>query len=88
MPGSNKIGPMGAGARTGRGPHPCENADNAATGWGRGVGMGCRHGFGHGAQNFSARFDMTADNCLEALQLCGDMLQTRLAQTDKQLETL
>ena len=90
MPGRNGTGPMGAGAMTGRGLGLCSGAGNLARGarLGLGLGMACRRGFGRGFRMFSADEEMTANHCKELLQLQNNTLKNRLADIDRQLESL
>jgi len=86
MPGRNGTGPMGAGAMTGRGLGLCSGAGNLARGarLGLGLGMACRRGF----RMFSADEEMTANHRKELLQLQKNTLKNRLADIDRQLESL
>ncbi len=86
MPGRNGTGPMGAGAMTGRGLGFCSGAGNLVRGAGLdlGLGMACRRGF----RRFSADEEMTENHRKEFLQSQKDMLKTRLAGIDRQLESL
>ncbi len=90
MPGRNGTGPMGAGAMTGRGLGLCSGAGNLARGarLGLGLGMACRRGFGRGFRMFSADEEMTANHRKELLQLQKNTLKNRLADLDRQLESL
>ena len=91
MPGRNGTGPMGAGAMTGRGLGLCSGAGNLARGarLGLGLGMACRRGFGRGFRRFSANNEeMTANHRKELLQLQKNTLKNRLADIDRQLESL
>ncbi|MFT8888591.1 MAG: DUF5320 domain-containing protein [Ethanoligenens sp.] len=90
MPGRNGTGPMGAGAMTGRGLGLCSGAGNLARGarLGLGLGMACRRGFGCGFRMFSADEEMTANHRKELLQLQKNTLKNRLADIDRQLESL
>jgi len=90
MPGRNRTGPMGADAMTGRGLGLCSGAGNLARGarLGLGLGMACRRGFGRGFRMFSADEEMTANHRKELLQLQKNTLKNRLADIDRQLESL
>jgi hypothetical protein len=88
MPGRNGTGPMGTGVMTGRGRGFCSGAGNLAKGAGPGLGMACGRGFGRGFRRFPADEVMTENHCKEFLQLQKDMLETRLADIDRQLESL
>ena len=92
MPGRNGTGPMGAGTMTGRGLGPCAGTGKlikgAGLGLGLGLGMACRRGFGRGFRMFSADEEMTANHCKELLQLQKNTLKNRLADIDRQLESL
>ena len=81
---------MGAGAMTGRGFGSCVNAGNPLKndGFGLGLGMACRHGFGHAYRRFSAVGEMTTDKHREILQSQKNALENRLADIDRQLEIL
>jgi hypothetical protein len=50
--------------------------------------MACRRGFGRGFRMFSADEEMTANHCKELLQLQKNTLKNRLADIDRQLESL
>lgn len=92
MPGRNGTGPMGAGAMTGRGLGPCAGtgslAKGAGLGLGLGLGMACRRGFGRGFRRLFVDNEMSAEDCKGLLQLQKDALKNRLADIDRQLESL
>jgi hypothetical protein len=50
--------------------------------------MACRRGFGCGFRMFSADEEMTANHRKELLQLQKNTLKNRLADIDRQLESL
>ena len=92
MPGRNGTGPMGAVAMTGRGLRPCAGtgkpAKGAGLGLGLGLGMACRRGFGRGFRRFSVDNELSAEDRKGLLQLQKNALKNRLADIDRQLESL
>ena len=92
MPRGDGTGPLGAGARTGRGFGNCDGEQTPAQrpGFGRGVGRGlaCRRGFGRGFGR-GAAFDQTSSKTQkELLKERKTVLQDQLDSIDKQLENL
>ena len=75
MPRMDGTGPVGCGARNGRGNGGCRHGEAAAT-----RGFGLRHGMG-GCPN-------APQNSRETLNAQKATLQARLAEVDRQLETL
>lgn len=88
MPGRNGTGPMGAGAKTGRGLGPCAGRGISKKGTGLRCGMACRRGFGRGFRRFSAIENSAVDYRRDILQAQKNALTNRLAAIDKQLESL
>lgn len=90
MPGRNGTGPMGAGAITGRGLEPCAGTKNLSKGAGLGLGRGmaCRRGFDRGFRWLSAGNESPAKNRKGLLQMQKNALKNRLADIDRQLESL
>ncbi|QNK39949.1 DUF5320 domain-containing protein [Caproicibacter fermentans] len=90
MPGRNGTGPMGAGAMTGRSLGPCAGTGSLAKGAGLGLGLGmaCRRGFGRGFRQFPAGNELSAEDRKGLLQLQKNALKNRLADIDRQLESL
>ncbi|WP_294857096.1 DUF5320 domain-containing protein [uncultured Oscillibacter sp.] len=92
MPGRNGTGPMGTGAMTGRGLGPCAGTGKlikgAGLGLGLGLGMACRHGFGRGFRWLSAGNELPAENRKDLLLQQKNALKNRLADIDRQLESL
>lgn len=88
MPGRNGTGPMGAGAMTGRGLGPCAGTGKlikgAGLGLGLGLGMACRRGF----RWLSAGNELPTENRKDLLQQQKNALKNRLADIDRQLESL
>ena len=92
MPGRDGTGPLGAGAKTGRGLGPCTGAGaikyGAGIGLGLGLGLACRRGFrrGFGRGFFGSRASSLTPK--ELLQEQQSALKSRLEEIDKQLENL
>jgi len=86
MPGRNGTGPMGAGIMTGWGLGPCAGTRSLSKGAGLGLGLGmaCRRGF----RRFSADNEMSVENRKGLLQLQKNALKNRLADIDRQMESL
>ena len=88
MPRGDRTGPLGAGARTGRGFGNCDGEQTPAQrpGFGRGVGRGlaCRRGFGRGFLVNQA----PSKTKKELLSEQKKLLQDQLDVIDKQLENL
>lgn len=74
MPGRDRTGPMGQGARTGRGAGDC-----GGTGRGRGFGRGRGRRFGFGAGAEVPRADDEADR----LRAQVEELESRLARLER-----
>ena len=84
MPRRNGTGPMGAGAKTGRGLGLCTGRDGAGFGMGR--GLVCRRGFGGGfGRGYAINQDSGKTN-KNFLQEQKELLQSRLEAIDEQLE--
>ncbi|NLL91802.1 MAG: DUF5320 domain-containing protein [Ruminococcaceae bacterium] len=83
MPRRDGTGPLGKGAKTGRGLGLCKGA--AAVGMGLGLGLACRRGFGRGFRRFFSSDNATNKELLTEQKA---VLQERLEAIEKQLEEL
>ena len=89
MPRMDGTGPMGAGSMTGRGLGPCgTNAVKYGAGMGLGTGLACRRGFRRGLCRSFAVEQTSSKIQKELLQEQKVVLQERLKDIDKQLESL
>lgn len=88
MPRGDGTGPLGAGARTGRGFGNCDGEQTPAQrpGFGRGVGRGlaCRRGFGRANVSEQTSTKTEKDLLIEQKRL----LQEQLNAIDQQLEDI
>lgn len=85
MPRGDGTGPMGSGAMTGRGLGTCLQASTAAYGAGmrRGLGQGCRGGFGRGFgmnQNSTKTQKEILENQREILKSRLDIIDAKLGE--------
>ncbi|MEM5768774.1 MAG: DUF5320 domain-containing protein [Bacillota bacterium] len=83
MPGGDGTGPLGIGARTGRGLGCCVVSDQYNAGLG--LGLGCRRGFGRGNRYYAVPAVVT-ETPKEMLQAQKELLERRLDIVNKQLE--
>lgn len=83
MPGGDGTGPLGNGARTGRGLGCCAVSSQYNTSLG--VGLGCRRGFGRGSRYYAIPAEVT-ETPKEVLQAQKELLERRLDIVNKQLE--
>ena len=79
---------MGASEMTGRGFGSCSGTGNFASGAGLEFGMVCQRGFGGGFRRFSVSTETMTDNRRKILQSLKNALKNRLADIDRQLESL
>lgn len=88
MPRRDGTGPMGAGAKTGRGLGNCSETRISERGIRRGVGLGCRRGFGR-CFGRSLSIDQSSPETKKDV-LCEqkNILQEQLKVIDQQLEKL
>ena len=83
MPGRDGTGPLGIGARTGRGLGCCVVSDQYNAGLG--LGLGCGRGFGRGNRYYAIPASGT-ESSKELLQAQKELLERRLDIVNKQLE--
>ena len=84
MPGGDGTGPVGLGAMTDRGLGICRGAANS--GAGRGLGLGCRRGFGRGMEKYSKEEQTASNTQKEMLQEEKELLENRLELINKRIE--
>ncbi len=89
MPGRDGTGPLGRGARTGRGLGPCGVGRGRGLGIGAGIiglglglGYGCRRGFRRFMSNGIADPTLSQE---ESLRQQKQILENRLADIDREL---
>ena len=88
MPGGDRTGPMGLGAKTSRGLGLCSGAEAVEGGPALGKGLGCRRGL---RQRTGRRLNcsyIAAKNYKELLQEQKCVLQNRLEAIDRYMETM
>ncbi|UWG97117.1 DUF5320 domain-containing protein [Dehalobacter sp. DCM] len=90
MPRRDRTGPLGAGAKTGRGMGSCTGgyAIKDEAGLGLGLGLTHRRGFGCGMGRGIAVNQASSKTQKELLQEQRNVLKSRLDTIDKQLENL
>ncbi|NLO10121.1 MAG: DUF5320 domain-containing protein [Clostridiales bacterium] len=92
MPRRDGTGPMGAGTMTGRGLGSCTGANTIKYGAGLGIGIGlglaCRHGYGRGLGRRLGINQISTKSSKDLLLEQKELIQSRLEEIKKQLESL
>jgi hypothetical protein len=88
MPRRDGTGPMGAGAKTGRGLGNCSETRISERGIRRGMGLGCRRGFGRCFGRSLSIDQRSPETKKDVLCEQKNILQEQLKVIDQQLEKL